>query len=99
VDTFEKVPLPDTKIMDIAKQDKNISAFLSFSPVYRWEVNQFNDVVEVRFIDLRYRAKGHYPFIAVVQMDQDMEIVSSYTGWIYSEHKLQRKLFISDNPI
>src|SRR5699024_10012660 len=86
VDTFEKVPLPDTKIMDIAKQDKNISAFLSFSPVHRWEVNQLNDVVEVRFIDLRYRAKGHYPFIAVVQIDQDMEIVSSYTGWIYSEH-------------
>lgn len=99
VDTFEKVPLPDTEIMHKAKEDKNISAFLSFSPVYQWEVNYFTDVTEVRFIDLRYRAKGHYPFVAVVQMDQDMEIVSSYTGWIYSEQKLQRKLFIGDNPV
>ncbi|HLR04058.1 MAG TPA: metal-dependent hydrolase [Virgibacillus sp.] len=99
IDTFERVPLPDTKIMHIAKQDKNISAFLSFSPVYRWEINQFTDVMEVRFIDLRYRAKGHYPFVAVVQMNHDLEVISSYTGWIYSEHKLQRKLFIGENPV
>ncbi|HLQ70515.1 MAG TPA: metal-dependent hydrolase [Bacillota bacterium] len=99
VDTFEKIPLPDTKIMQLAISDKNISAFLSFSPVYRWEVNHFNHVIEVRFIDLRYRAKGHYPFVAVVQINNDMEIVSSYTGWIYSEYKLQRKLFIGDNPV
>lgn len=99
VDTFEKVALPDTKVMRTATQDKNISAFLSFSPVYQWEVNEFNDITEVRFTDLRYRAKGSYPFVAVVQMNRDLEVVSSYTGWIYSKQKLQQKLSIGDNPV
>lgn len=31
LDTFNRVPVPDTEIMKIAKQDENISAFLSFS--------------------------------------------------------------------
>src|SRR5699024_7386825 len=43
VDEFEKVPLPDTEVMHVAKQDKNVDAFLNFSPVYRWEWNEYND--------------------------------------------------------
>lgn len=99
VDEFEKVPLPDVPFMDIAKQDKNISAFLSFSPVYRWEINEFDNITEVRFIDLRYRSRGRYPFVAVVKIDQNHEIISSYTGWIFSEHKLQSKLALGGNPV
>ena len=68
VDTFNRVPVPETDVMHAAKQDDNIAAFLSFSPVYRWEVDTFKDHYEVRFIDLRYRSKGHYPFVAIVQL-------------------------------
>ncbi|WP_373895382.1 metal-dependent hydrolase [Virgibacillus natechei] len=99
VDEFEKVPLPKVKIMELAKKDKNISAFLTFSPVYRWEINDFDDFTEIRLIDLRYRSDGRYPFVAVVQIDDNMRIMSSYTGWIFSEQKLQSKLYVSDNPI
>ncbi|CDQ42089.1 MULTISPECIES: metal-dependent hydrolase [Virgibacillus] len=99
VDEFERVPLPDTPIIEIAKKDKNISAFLSFSPIYRWEINDYDDFTEVRFIDLRYRSKGHYPFVAVVQIDDNMQIISSYTGWIFSEKKLQNKLYVEESPI
>ncbi|SET70900.1 inner membrane protein [Oceanobacillus limi] len=99
VDEFHKVALPDSDVMDIAISDKNVSAFLSFSPVYRWEINEFEDYTEVRFIDLRYRSRGYYPFVAVVQIDPDKNVVSSYTGWIFSEHKLQNKLYVGDNPI
>lgn len=98
-DEFKKVPLPNSTIMELAKKDKNISAFLSFSPLYRWEVTDYDDFTEVRFIDLRYRSKGYYPFVAVVQIDDNMRIMSSYTGWIFSEHKLQNKLYVGDNPI
>lgn len=94
LDEFERVPLPDNDIMQKAQEDENVSAFLSFSPVYRWEVDEFDDYTEVRFIDLRYRSKGRYPFVAVVQLDDDLTIKSSFTGWIYSEEKLQRKLEI-----
>lgn len=99
MDEFERVPMPKSTLLDIAKADKNIAAFLSFSPVYRWEINEYDNFTEVRFTDLRYRSKGYYPFIAVAQIDTNREITNSYTGWIFSEHKLQKKLYFSENPI
>lgn len=92
LDEYERVPVPQTKIIQAAEQDENISAFLSFSPVYRWEIDEYTDHYEVKFIDLRYRTNGHYPFVAIVQLDQDLNIVSSYTGWIFSDEKLRKKL-------
>lgn len=94
VDRFNRIPVPDTPVMEAAKKDKNLSAFLSFSPVYRWEVDEYTDFYEVRFIDLRYRSNGHYPFVAVVQLDCDLKRISSYTGWVFSEKKLRKKLRI-----
>jgi inner membrane protein len=99
VDQFEKIPLPDNELFRLAKQDSNIAAFLSFSPVYRWEVNDYDDFTEIRFIDLRYRSNERYPFVAVVQIDDNMRIMTSYTGWIFSEQKLRNKLEIGDNPV
>ncbi len=98
MDEFERVELPKSKLLDLAKTDKNISAFLSFSPVYRWEINEYKHTTEVRFIDLRYRSKGYYPFVAVAQIDENHQITNSYTGWIFSEHKLQQKLMLGENP-
>lgn len=90
---YKFVPIPETDIINAARKDPNLSAFLSFSPTYRWEVDESKDgMQEVRFYDLRYRSKGHYPFVAIVQMDQDYNIVSSYTGWVFSEETLQKKL-------
>ncbi|MFB1083318.1 metal-dependent hydrolase [Jeotgalibacillus sp. JSM ZJ347] len=96
-DKFKKKSIPDNEIFQKAKTDRNVSAFLSFSPLYRWELSEGDDQYEVRFIDLRYRSNDHYPFVAVVQMDKDLEIQSSYTGWIFSEEKLQKKLEILPN--
>lgn len=97
-DEFERLPLPKSPLIDVAKTDKNISAFLSFSPIYRWEIYEKERYTEVRLIDLRYRSKGYYPFVAVVQIDDDLQILNSYTGWIFSERTLQRKLWFGDSP-
>ena len=94
LDRFNRIPVPHTPVIEAAKKDKNLSAFLSFSPVYRWEVDEYNDYFEVRFIDLRYRSNGHYPFVAVVQLDCNLKPISSYTGWVFSEKKLRKKLSI-----
>ncbi|PPA68834.1 metal-dependent hydrolase [Jeotgalibacillus proteolyticus] len=96
-DKFKRISIPDDEIFKKAKKDKNVSAFLSFSPIYRWELTETDDQYEVRFIDLRYRSNDHYPFVAVVQMDQDLNTISSYTGWIFSEEKLKKKLDIIPN--
>lgn len=97
-DEFERVPLPDIELINQAQTDKNISAFLSFSPIYRWEIVEKKSYDEVRLTDLRYRNQGYYPFVAVVHIDSNMNILSSYTGWIFSEQKLQSKLSIDRNP-
>ncbi|WP_338470585.1 metal-dependent hydrolase [Niallia sp. XMNu-256] len=97
LDQFNRVAIPETPVLEAAKKDNNLSAFLSFSPVYRWEVDEFDHSYEVRFIDLRYRSKDYYPFVAVVQLDSKLNIINSYTGWIFSEEKLRRKLDILPN--
>jgi inner membrane protein len=96
-DKFERIPLPNNPVIQTALKDENISAFLSFSPVYRWDLFEFDDHYEVRFIDLRYRSKDYYPFVAIVQIDKNLNIVSSYTGWIFSEEKLRKKLELIPN--
>lgn len=94
LDRFRRIPVPNTPVIEAAKKDDNIASFLSFSPVYRWEVDEYNTYYEVRFIDLRYRSNGHYPFVAVVQLDLDLKPITSYTGWVFSEKKLRKKLGI-----
>ncbi|MBU5595650.1 metal-dependent hydrolase [Amphibacillus sp. MSJ-3] len=96
VDVFDRKPLPNNEFIRVAKSDPNVSAFLSFSKVYRWELTEGQDYTEVRFIDLRYRSKDHYPFVAVVKITKDYQILKSYTGWVFSEQKLQDKLLIED---
>ncbi|SEO66648.1 inner membrane protein [Amphibacillus marinus] len=96
VDQFKRRPVPNTRLMATVKTDYNIAAFRSFSSVYRWEQVEHEHYTEVRFIDLRYRSKDHYPFVAVVKVTNDLRIISSYTGWVFSEQKLQDKLLIED---
>ena len=91
-DRFDRKPLPDSPVVDAAMTDKNIQAFVSFSPSYRWEITQVDVLTEVRLIDLRYRSKTYYPFVAVAHVDENLEVVNSYTGWIFSEDKLKKKL-------
>lgn len=97
-DTYDRVPVPDNELMQIVKQDENVQAFLAFSPIYRWEKTEYPHFDEVRFIDLRYRDKdGHYPFVAIVLVNRENHIVSSFTGWVHSEAKLRKKLEIAMN--
>ncbi|MFD1927838.1 metal-dependent hydrolase [Sporosarcina siberiensis] len=96
-DRFERKPMPTTPEIEAAMEDKNIEAFTSFSPIYRWNVSYIDDICEVRLIDLRYRSKGYYPFVAVAHIDSDLNVLNSYTGWIFSEDKLKKKLNFSPN--
>lgn len=91
-DRFERETMPESPYIDAAMEDPNIQAFVSFSPIYRWSVSYVGDLYEVRLIDLRYRSKGYYPFVAVAHVNQEMEVINSYTGWIFSEDKLRKKL-------
>lgn len=94
-DKFKIEPIPKTALVSAALKDPNIDAFLSFSPIHRWEIAELeNGLSELRLIDLRYRSNDRYPFVAVAHLDQDLNIVNSYTGWIFTEEKLMKKLQI-----
>lgn len=94
-DKIEIHPIPKTPLVEKALNDSNLAAFISFSPLYNWEISELqNGLTEVRLIDLRYRSNDRYPFVAVAHLDKDLNIITSYTGWIFSEDKLQRKLQI-----
>ncbi|ODG89914.1 MULTISPECIES: metal-dependent hydrolase [Bacillaceae] len=91
-DVFKRIPLPVIEDVKAAFKDENVKSFLAFSPVYIWELIGHDDHKELRLIDLRYRTETYYPFVAVVKFDYEHNIISSFTGWIFSEKKLQKKL-------
>lgn len=91
-ETYPFEPIPDDPVINAARYDRNLASFLSFSPTYRWIVRNTDEGYEVKFIDLRYRSKGYYPFVAVVQLNEELEIMTSYTGWIFSDDTLHKKL-------
>jgi len=93
LDRFLIEPIPDTPEFHAAMQAPDLQSFVSFSPLYRFEIRDIEDnLKEVRLIDLRYRSNNRYPFVAVAVIDSSLTIVRSFTGWIFSEEKLQSKL-------
>ena len=97
-DKFEIHPIPKTEAFKAALAHPNFQSFTSFSPLYNWEVSELeNGLTEIRLIDLRYRSNDRYNFVAVAHLNDDNEIVNSFTGWIYSEDKLQRKLQVGSS--
>ena len=84
--------MPKSPEVDVAMSDKNIKAFTSFSPIYRWSCHKIGDICEVRLIDLTLPKQRLLSFVAVAHIDKELNVINSYTGWIFSEDKLQKKL-------
>lgn len=53
-DRFKRTPLPPEEVMQHARKDPNLKAFLSFSSIYRWTLVDRPHGYELVFIDLRY---------------------------------------------
>ena len=93
-DKTKRESLPSSDFMKYVKDDVNIKTFLNFSSIYRWQATPQEDgSTEIRLIDLRYLKNGHYSFVAIAHLTQDHTIDHSYIGWVFSEEKLQKKLY------
>lgn len=78
-------------------KDRNVKHFLTNSKhVHALYVLQPYGY-EVRWIDLRFRHNNHYPYMAIVMLNINLEIVSSFTGWIYHSKNSHKKLIPSQN--
>lgn len=93
-DRFDKVGPLEEELFEAVKDDKNFASFTFFSSIYHYEIEDIEkNMLEVRYIDLRYLKDGHYPFVCIMHLDKEnYDVQSSYTGWVYSESKLQQKL-------
>lgn len=77
-----------------SKNHPDISSLLYFTSFACAEIREHEYGYEVRWVDVRYRHRKQYPFVAVLLMDRDYQTISSYIGWL-NEEKLEKKLQIN----
>lgn len=91
IHSFEKNE-QETAFISISKNEQNVKHFLNNSKHVHAVAIPIHSGYEVRFFDLRFRTKNHYPYMAVCQMNLNGEILSSCTGWFHQTDKIKNKL-------
>ncbi|QJD84178.1 metal-dependent hydrolase [Cohnella herbarum] len=81
----------DHPAIDASKRHQDVIAFLSVTPFPCGHVKPQTWGYEVRWVDVRYRYRRQYPFVAVVLMDLSYEPLQSYVGWL-SDERLEKRL-------
>ncbi|MBA4543366.1 MULTISPECIES: metal-dependent hydrolase [Thermoactinomyces] len=74
-----------------SKKADSIEAFLSFTSYGYPQVMKRPYGYEVRWLDVRYHYKKHFPFVAVALLDQHYNIFYSFVGWM-NEEQLEKKV-------
>jgi inner membrane protein len=77
--------------IDSSKNNADVQAFLSVTPFPCGHVKPHTWGYEVRWVDIRYRYRRQYPFVAVVLMDLSYVPLQSYVGWL-SDERLEKRL-------
>lgn len=77
--------------VEASKNHPDIASFLYFSSFSCAEMKEHGWGYEVRWMDVRYRHRKQYPFVAVLLLDRNLEPLDSYIGWV-SEARLEKKL-------
>lgn len=77
--------------VEASKAHPDIAAFLYFTSFSCAELRKHPWGYEVRWADVRYRHRKQYPFVAALLLDQDLQPIDSYVGWL-SEARLEKKL-------
>lgn len=74
-----------------SQKSKEIQSFLSFTSYGFPQVYQRDFGYEVRWLDVRYHHKKHFPFVAVALLTNEYQIINSYVGWV-SKKQLDKKI-------
>lgn len=90
---------PNCKIIKASLSDENVQHFLANSKHTHALFFPTKSGFEVRWIDLRFRNKNHYPYMAIVKLDREHNILSSYTGWVHHAKNLNEKLYPSNKGV
>ncbi|WEK53442.1 MAG: metal-dependent hydrolase [Candidatus Cohnella colombiensis] len=82
--------------IEASKQHNDVQAFLEVTPFPCSQLRPQSWGYEVRWVDIRYRNRKQYPFVAVVMMDFSFVPFQSYVGWL-SDDRLEKRLRINAN--
>jgi len=83
-------------MIELSRSHDSVSALLQFSKHTISCVTEHHWGTEVRWIDVRYRYRKQYPFVAIVFYDHSQQPIASYVGWL-SDKKLYRRLYQQAN--
>ncbi|WP_164491584.1 metal-dependent hydrolase [Staphylospora marina] len=77
--------------VEASRQAESIRAFLSLTSYGYPRVYRRPFGYEVRWLDVRYHHKKHFPFVAVALLDHDLKPFHSFVGWM-KEEQLEKKI-------
>ncbi|WP_256759778.1 metal-dependent hydrolase [Cohnella sp. WQ 127256] len=80
--------------IEASKQHPDVQAFLSVTPFPCGHIKPQTWGYEVRWVDVRYRYRKQFPFVAVVLMDLNLVPLTSYVGWL-SDERLEKRLHMN----
>lgn len=85
----------DPELEKILYQDKNVRAFMDFTPIFNYHIKSRADgAIVIKYYDLRYlivrKNQYSYTFICFVQV-KDNVVLSSYLGFTLNEESAQKK--------
>lgn len=81
----------DHPAADASRSHPDVAAFLEITPFPCVSVFRHSWGYEVRWMDIRYRYRRQYPFVAVVMMNFSFSPLQSFVGWL-SEERLEKRL-------
>jgi inner membrane protein len=85
------------EIINVSLTDKNVQHFLANSKHTHVLHFPTPSGFDVQWIDLRFRNKEHYPYMAIIKLDRAQNIIASYTGWVHNTRRLDEKLLSTQN--
>ncbi|REK63670.1 MAG: hydrolase [Cohnella sp.] len=77
--------------IEASRSIPDVQAFLKVTPFPCGHVKEKPWGYEVRWVDIRYRYRRQYPFVAVALLDASYQPIQSYVGWL-SEERLEKRL-------
>ncbi len=85
----------DPDLEKILYKDKNVRAFIDFTPIFNYHIRTRNDgTIEIKYYDLRYlivrKNQYSYTFNCFVQV-KDNVVLTSYLGFTINEEAAHRK--------
>ncbi len=88
---IDKVECESHPAIDESTGHPDVAAFLYLTSHACAELKEHSWGFEVRWVDVRYRHRKQYPFVAVLLMDKQYNTMDSYVGWL-NEDRLEKRL-------